>query len=67
MTPEQIAALGRKLVSFLALFADCFGRREGRHLLAVLRKRSIIRSAPQDGRGDRTAFRYGPPNVTAIS
>src|ERR1043166_6701306 len=35
MTLKQIAALGKKLVSFLELFADCFGRREGRKLLAV--------------------------------
>lgn len=35
MTLEQISALGRKLSWFLALFADCFGRREGRRLLKV--------------------------------
>jgi len=35
MTLEQIAALGRKLTSFLALFADCFGRCEARDLLRV--------------------------------
>ncbi len=35
MTLEQIAALGRKLTSFLALFSDCFGRREARGLLQV--------------------------------
>ena len=35
MTLEQIAALGRKLTSFLTLFADCFGRREARELLRV--------------------------------
>jgi len=35
MTLEQISALGRKLTLFLALFADCFGRREGRDLLRV--------------------------------
>ena len=35
MTLKQIAALGRELVLFLALFADCFGRREGRELLGV--------------------------------
>jgi len=35
MTLKQIAALGRKLSSFLALFADCFGRRESRGLLRV--------------------------------
>ena len=35
MTLEQISALGRKLTLFVALFADCFGRREGRGLLRV--------------------------------
>ena len=35
MTLEQIAALGRKLILFLSLFADCFGRREARALLRV--------------------------------
>ena len=35
MTLEQISALGRKLTLFLALFADCFGRREARALLRV--------------------------------
>jgi SRSO17 transposase len=35
MTLEQIAQLGRKLILFLALFADCFGRLEGRALLHV--------------------------------
>ena len=33
MTLKQIAALGRKLSTFLALFSDCFGRREARDLL----------------------------------
>ncbi len=35
MTLKQIVALGRKLTLFLALFADCFGRREARDLLQV--------------------------------
>lgn len=35
MTLKQIAGLGRKLVSFLRLFADCFGRRDARGLLDV--------------------------------
>ena len=35
MTLKQIGSLGRKLISFLALFADCFGRREARALLHV--------------------------------
>lgn len=35
MTLEKIAALGRKLTLFLALFADCFGRCDARALLRV--------------------------------
>ena len=35
MTLKQIAALGRKLTAFLALFADCFGRSEPRKLLRI--------------------------------
>lgn len=35
MTLKQIAGLGRKLSFFLALFADCFGRRDARDLLRV--------------------------------
>ena len=35
MTLSQIAGLGRKLVAFLKMFADCFGRREGQELLGV--------------------------------
>ena len=35
MTLKQIAALGRQLTSFLALFADCFGRCDARRLLRV--------------------------------
>ena len=35
MTLKQIAALGRKLVAFLGLFADCFGRREARELFHI--------------------------------
>ena len=35
MTLKQIAALGRKLSAFIALFADCFGRCDARDLLRV--------------------------------
>jgi SRSO17 transposase len=35
MTIDQIARLGRKLGSFLALFADCFSGSPGRKLLRV--------------------------------
>jgi len=32
MTLKQIAGLGKELMLFLALFANCFRRREGRDL-----------------------------------
>jgi SRSO17 transposase len=35
MTLSQIAGLGKKLVVFLGLFADCFGRRESRALARI--------------------------------
>jgi SRSO17 transposase len=35
MTLKQITGLGKLLASFLALFADCFRRRESRALLAI--------------------------------
>jgi SRSO17 transposase len=35
MTLKQIAGMGKKLLVFLNLFADCFRRREGRELLRV--------------------------------
>jgi SRSO17 transposase len=35
MTLQQIAGMGRRLVLFLKLFADCFGRRDARSLLLV--------------------------------
>ena len=33
MTLKQIAGMGRRLVLFLKLFADCFGRRDARALM----------------------------------
>ena len=35
MTLKQIAGLGKELVAFLRLFADCFLRQAGRELLRV--------------------------------
>ena len=35
MTFQQFAGLGSKLAAWLRLFADCFGRRQGRALLGV--------------------------------
>ncbi len=43
MTLKQIAALGRKLVSFLTLFDDCFRRRKGADLL-----RTYVKGQPSD-------------------
>jgi SRSO17 transposase len=35
MTLQQIAALGRRLTTFLGLFVDCFGRSDARRLLRI--------------------------------
>jgi len=35
MTLKQIAGMGRRLITFLKLFADCFGRCDARDLLAI--------------------------------
>jgi SRSO17 transposase len=66
MTLNQIAALGRKLVCFLARFADCFGRREPRNLLRVyvrgqlsnLHRKNVEAIALQEGTAPRTLQRF---------
>lgn len=66
MTLEQIYALGRKLSSFLALFADCFGRDAGRELLQVyvkgqlsnLHRKTAEAIALRFGRAPRTLQRF---------
>ena len=66
MTLKQIAALGRKLVLFLALFADCFGRRDARELLRVyvkgqlsdLKRKTAEGIALQFGKAPRTLQRF---------
>ena len=66
MTLKQIAALGKQLVAFLALFADCFGRREGRNLLAVyvkgqlsdLHRKTAEAIALRLGKAPRTLQRF---------
>ena len=66
MTLKQIAALGRKLSGFLALFADCFGRREARKLLHVyvrgqlsnLHRKTAEAIALQEGTAPRTLQRF---------
>jgi SRSO17 transposase len=66
MTLKQIAGLGRKRVAFLGLFADCFGRREGRELLGVyikgqlsdLRRKTAEAIALRFGKAPRTLPRF---------
>ena len=66
MTLKHIAALGRKLISFLALFADCFGRRDARGLLRVyvqgqlsnLHRKTAEAIALQSGTAPRTLQRF---------
>ena len=66
MTLKQIAALGRKLVTFLGLFADCFGRREARDLLRVyvkgqlsdLHRKTAEAIALRFGKAPRTLQRF---------
>lgn len=66
MTLEQIAGLGRKLTSFLALFADCFGRCEARVLLKIyvqgqlsnVHRKTAEAIALQFGRAPRTLQRF---------
>ena len=58
--------MGRKLTAFLQLFADCFGRREGRDLLRVyvkgqlsdLRRKNAEAIALRFGRAPRTLQRF---------
>jgi len=66
MTLEQIAVLGRKLTSFLALFADCFGRCDARRLLQVyvkgqlssLHRKNVEAIALMFGAAPRTLQRF---------
>ena len=66
MTLKQIAALGRELVAFLGLFADCFGRREARELLRVyvkgqlsdLHRKTAEAIALRFGKAPRTLQRF---------
>jgi len=66
MTLKQIAALGRKLTVFLALFADCFGRKEPRELLWLyvrgqfsdLRHKNAEAIALKFGEAPRTLQRF---------
>jgi SRSO17 transposase len=66
MTLEQISRLGRKLTSFLALFADCFGRCEARTLLKIyvqgqlsnVHRKTAEAIALQFGKAPRTLQRF---------
>ena len=66
MTLKQIAGLGRELAAFLGLFADCFGRREGRQLLRVyiqgqlsdLHRKTAEAIALRFGKAPRTLQRF---------
>lgn len=66
MTLKQIAGLGKELLLFLALFADCFGRQEPRQLLRVyvegqlseLQRKSVEPIALEAGTPPRTLQRF---------
>ena len=66
MTLKQIAGLGKELLLFLAVFADCFRRREGRDLLRVyvqgqlsdLRRKNAEAIALEFGEAPRTLQRF---------
>ena len=66
MTLKQIFVLGRKLVAFLALFADCFRRRESRALLRIyvqgqlsnLHRKTAEGIALEFGKAPRTLQRF---------
>lgn len=60
MTLEQISALGRKLNLFLALFADCFGRREPRALLQVYVKGQLSNLHRKTAEAIALKFRTAP-------
>lgn len=66
MTLKQIRSLGRKLVAFLALFDDCFGRVDARALLSVyvkgqlsnIHRKTAEAIALAAGRAPRTLQRF---------
>ena len=66
MTLKQIAALGRKLTVFLALFADCFGRKEPRELLRLYVRGQF--SDLKHKNAEAIALKFGEaPNFTTVS
>lgn len=60
MTLKQIASLGKKLASFLALFADCFGRCEARELLRVYVKGQLSGLKRKTAEAIALKFRTAP-------
>ena len=60
MTLEQIAALGSKLSSFLALFSDCFGRRDSRGLLRVYVKGQLSNLHRKTAEATALQFKTAP-------
>jgi SRSO17 transposase len=66
VTLKQIAALGQKLIVFLKMFSDCFGRREPRELVRVyvkgqlsnLLRKNIEAIALKFGKAPRTLQRF---------
>ena len=67
MTLEQIMALGGKLTLFLAMFADCFGRRDARSLLRIYVQRAAIKPASQERRGNSFAVQDGAADAATLS
>lgn len=60
MTLSQMAALGRKLATFLGLFADCFGRGEGRALLGIYVKGQLSELKRKTAEAIAVRFRTAP-------
>ena len=60
MTLKQINALGRRLTLFLALFAECFGRREARDLLRVYVQGQLSNLHRKTAEGIALQFKIAP-------
>ena len=60
MTIKQIAVLGRKLSTFLALFSDCFGRCDARALLRVYVKGQLSNLRRKTAEGIALQFKTKP-------
>jgi SRSO17 transposase len=62
MTLQQIAGMGRRLVLFLNLFADCFGRRDARRLMLIYVKGQL--SSLKRKNCEAIALEFGTPPRT---